>query len=102
MPRKRDGPLSQQTTRGPGQSDDERPPPLPRLESPRKSRAHTFPLHHHRTRRRQGDPSWRGWTVRMYAPPTSDGVHALYLLLRLAAQRYGLEVGDVTEIRDPE
>jgi hypothetical protein len=38
----------------------------------------------------------------MYAPPTSDGVHALYLLLRLAAQRYGLEVGDVTEIRDPE
>jgi hypothetical protein len=38
----------------------------------------------------------------MYAPPTSDGAHALYLLLRLAAQRFGLEVGDVHEIRDPK
>jgi hypothetical protein len=39
--------------------------------------------------------------VRLYAPPGSDGAHALYLLLRLAAERFGLEVGDVKEIRDP-
>jgi hypothetical protein len=39
--------------------------------------------------------------VRLYAPPTTDGAHALYTLLRLAAERYGLEIGDVREIADP-
>jgi chemotaxis signal transduction protein len=39
--------------------------------------------------------------VRLYCPPTTDGAHALYAFLRLAAQRYGLEVGDVQEIREP-
>jgi hypothetical protein len=39
--------------------------------------------------------------VRLYAPPGSDSAHVLYAFLRLAAERYGLEVGDVTEIHDP-
>jgi hypothetical protein len=37
----------------------------------------------------------------VFAPPTTDGAHALYLLLRLAAQRFGLAIGDVVEISDP-
>jgi hypothetical protein len=36
--------------------------------------------------------------VRLFAPP---GAHALYAFLKLAAQRYGLEVGSVKEISDP-
>jgi hypothetical protein len=98
--RKRDGPLPQQTAKGPGQND-ERAPSLPRLKSPRKSGAHTSPSQHRRVRRRPDDPSWRGFAVRLYAPPGSDGAHALYLLLRLAAERYGLAIGDVREISEP-
>jgi hypothetical protein len=40
--------------------------------------------------------------VRLYARPGTDGAHALYAFLRLAAQRYGLEVGDVQEIPGPK
>jgi hypothetical protein len=40
--------------------------------------------------------------VRLYAPPTTDAAHALYAFLKLAAQRYGLEVGDVQEISNPK
>jgi hypothetical protein len=40
--------------------------------------------------------------VRLFAPPGSDGAHALYTLLKLAAQKYGLAVGDVREIREPK
>jgi hypothetical protein len=40
--------------------------------------------------------------VRLYAPPGSGGAHALYAFLKLAAQRFGLEVGDVHEIHDPQ
>jgi hypothetical protein len=36
----------------------------------------------------------------LYARPGTDGAHALYALLRLATERYGLQVGDVTEIHD--
>jgi hypothetical protein len=36
--------------------------------------------------------------VTLVAEPGSDGTHALYAFLKLAAQRYGLEVGDVHEI----
>jgi hypothetical protein len=39
--------------------------------------------------------------VSLYAPPTTDGAHALYAFLRLAAQRYGLAIGDVREIHEP-
>jgi hypothetical protein len=39
--------------------------------------------------------------VRLYGPPGSDGAAALYAFLKLAAQRYGLEVGDVRELSDP-
>jgi hypothetical protein len=99
LPHQRDGPAPQGMTPSQGQRD-ERTHPLPRLKFPRNS-ARPTPSRHHRVRRRQ-DPAriWRGFTVRLYAPPGSDGAHALYLLLRLAAQRYGLEVGDVHEIPD--
>jgi len=88
MIRKRDGPAPGRPARGPGVDEcDARL--LPRSESPRKSRAQpTTPKI--RVRRRQGNPSWRGFSV-----------HALYALLRLAAERYGLEVASVDEI-DPE
>jgi hypothetical protein len=36
----------------------------------------------------------------LYIPPGGDA-HALYALLRLAAQRFGLEVGNVHEIHEP-
>ena len=98
MIRKRDGPAPGRPARGPGVDEcDARL--LPRSESPRKSRAQpTTPKI--RVRRRQGNPSWRGFSVRLYLKPGSDA-HALYALLRLAADRYGLEVASVDEI-DPE
>ena len=97
MPHKRDGPAPQRTT--PGQGVDERAPSVPHLESLRKS-ARTSTPQHRRSRRRQ-DRSWRGFSVRLYLKPGSDA-HALYALLKLAAQRYGLEVASVDEIHDPE
>jgi hypothetical protein len=38
--------------------------------------------------------------VRFYLRPGTDA-HALYALLRAAAERYGLEVGDVQELSEP-
>jgi len=32
--------------------------------------------------------------------PGVDGAHALHALLKAAAERYGLQVGNVTEIHD--
>jgi hypothetical protein len=40
--------------------------------------------------------------VRLYVPPRTDGAHALYAFLKATAKRFGLELGDVTEIHDPE
>jgi hypothetical protein len=40
--------------------------------------------------------------VRLYVRPGPDAAHALCAFLRLAAQRYGLAIGDVHEIRDPK
>ena len=99
MIRKRDGPAPGRPARGPGVEErDARL--LPRSESPRNSRAQpTIPKI--RSRRRQGDPSWRGFSVRLYLKPGSDA-HALYALLRIAAERYGLQVASVDEIHDPE
>jgi hypothetical protein len=37
--------------------------------------------------------------VRLYVPPGRN-VHALHALLRLAARRFGLEVGNVHEIHE--
>jgi hypothetical protein len=37
----------------------------------------------------------------LYCPPTTDGAHALYAFLKLATQRFGLEVGDVHELAEP-
>jgi hypothetical protein len=39
--------------------------------------------------------------VRLYLRPGADA-HALYALLKLAARRFGLEVGDVHEINESE
>jgi hypothetical protein len=38
--------------------------------------------------------------VHLYVPPGRNA-HALHALLRLAARRFGLEVGNVAEIHDP-
>jgi hypothetical protein len=38
--------------------------------------------------------------VRLYVPP-GRSAHALHALLRLAAKRFGLEIGNVDEIHDP-
>jgi hypothetical protein len=100
MPRSRDGPAPQKTT--PGQGIDERALALSPPNFLRKSARTATPHLHHRVRRRRQDPAWRGWTIRVYAPPTTDGAHALYTFLKLAAQRYGLAVGDVREIPDPD
>jgi hypothetical protein len=100
LPYKRDGPAPQGTAPSQGQKD-ERAVLLPRPGFLRNSSARTAtPRSHPRSRRRQ-EGSWRGFSVRLYAPPTTDGAHALYAFLKLAAQRYGLEVGDVQEIYDP-
>jgi hypothetical protein len=98
MPRSRDGPAPKGTTPGPGK--DERPASLPRSNFLRKPGR--TPSSYRRPRRRQQDPAWRGWSIRVFAPPTTDGAHALYAFLKLAAQRYGLAVGDVREILDPD
>jgi hypothetical protein len=96
--RKRDGPATRATSTGP-RVVDERAVLLPRLKSLRKSARTASPHQHHRPRRRRQD-RWRGWSIRVFAPPNADGAHALYLLLlRLAAQRFGLQVGDVRELR---
>lgn len=98
MIRKTRGPAPRKTA--PSQGVDERERLLPRLRVTRKSyppARDPSPPHHRRSRRRQ-DRSWRGFPVRLYCPPTTDGAHALYALLKLAAQRYGLAVGDVREI----
>jgi len=100
MPHQRLGPAPPKTTPGQEQGDT-RPASLPRAKTSRKSRAHTSPSQHPRSRRRQGDPSWRGFAVRLYLRPGSNA-HSLYALLRAAAERYGLEVADVREIHDPE
>jgi hypothetical protein len=39
--------------------------------------------------------------VRLYVPP-GRSAHALYALLRLAAQRFGLEIADVHEIDESQ
>jgi len=98
MVKKRDGPVPFAATPGPGQKDERDARLLPRRESSRNSRAQpTTPKI--RSRRRQGDPSWRGFAVRLYLKPGTDA-HALYTLLKVAAQKYGLEVADVHEIHN--
>jgi hypothetical protein len=99
MPRQRDGPAPGQTT--PGPKGNEGPRLLPPSNFPRKpaSAARDLPKPTS-TERRRRPPHWRGFAIRLYAPPGTNGAHALYLLLKLAAQRYGLEVGKVREF-DP-
>jgi hypothetical protein len=99
MPRKRDGPRIAANDQGPEQGVNERPAPLPQAQTPRNTQGHISPSAHPRIRRRQ-DPSWRGFAVRLYAPPGSDGAHALYAFLKLAAQRYGREVASADKIRE--
>ena len=98
MPRKRDGPAPFSATPGQGQKGEERPTLLPEAKSPRNPLGRS-PSQHPRVRRRQGDPSWRGFAVRLYLKPGTEA-HALYALLRAAAERYGLEVASVDEIRE--
>src|SRR5262245_17265234 len=99
--RKRDGPRIAAGDQGPEQGGIERPASLPQAQTPRKKTSgHTSPSPHRRKRRRQAERAWRGFAVRLYAKPDS-GAHALYAFLKLAAQRFGLEVGDVQEVHEP-
>jgi hypothetical protein len=98
MTQKRDGPADVTSVAGPGQKGVERPRLLPQRKFPRNTQGHIFPTSHRYTRRRQ-EQSWHSFDVRLYLKPGTDA-HALYTLLKIAAQKYGLEVGDVTEIRD--
>jgi len=97
MIRKRDGPAPPKTTPGPG-VDERDARLLPRSESPGKS-GRTTTSQHPRVRRRQGDPSWRGFAVRLYLKPGSEAA-ALYSFLKLMARRHGLQVASVDEIHD--
>jgi len=102
LPHKRDGPGPQGTT--PGPELDERAPLLPHLKVPRKPippARDPSPKLTITDRRRPRDRSWRGFSVRLYARPGTDGAHALHALLRAVAQRFGLEVGDVQEVHEP-
>src|SRR6516164_9874269 len=101
MPKQRDGPAPRKTTPSQGQKGDERARLLPQPKSPRKYGRTASPSQHSRSRRRQGDPSWRGFAVRLYLKPGSDA-HALYALLKLAAERFGLEVASVDEIHEAD
>jgi hypothetical protein len=101
MPRKRDGPRIAANDRGPGQSDDERPLPLPRAKTSRNPQGHILPPSHHRKRRRRPQ-GWRTFDVRVCLPPTSDAVHAMHIYLRTMARRFGLEIADIDEVHDPE
>src|SRR5262245_6372001 len=98
MTRKRDGPRIAANDQGPEQKGDKRPRLLPQRKFPRNTKGHIFPSSHRYTQRRQ-EQSWRGFDVRLYLKPGTEA-HALYTLLKVAARRYGLEVGDVTEIHD--
>jgi hypothetical protein len=84
MTRKRDGPAPLTATPGQGvrrTRASSAPPEIP-------AQVRAQPPHTTRSQRRQ-DRSWRGFA------------HALYaLLLRLAARRFGLEVGNVHEIHE--
>src|SRR5262245_65760451 len=98
MPHKRDGPAPGRPTPSQGQGDT-RPASLPEARTPRKTSSGQPTSSHRRSRRRQGDLSWRGFAVRLYLTPGSAAA-ALYSFLKLAAQRYGLEVASVDEIHE--
>ena len=98
MPKQRDGPAPGRPARGPG-VDERDARLLPRSESPRNSRARpTSPKI--RVRRRQ-PKGWRTFDVRVCLPPTSDAVHAMHVYLRTMARRFGLEIADIDEVREP-
>ena len=99
MVKKRDGPAPQETTPSQEQGVNERALPLPQPKSPRNTRAHPTPSKI-RSRRRQGDPSWREFHVRLFSKPDSEGVHALHVYLRTMARRYGLTIVEINEVRD--
>jgi len=101
MTRKRDGPRIAAGDQGPEQRGHERPTPLPQRKTPRNTpQGHTSPSSHPRVRRRQGDPSWRTFRVRLVTKPGADGATALYAYLRAAAKRFGLAIASVDEVRD--
>jgi hypothetical protein len=54
------------------------------------------------TRRRRQDPSWRGFSVRLYAEPGVDGIRSFRALLKVALRRFGLRAVDAREIHEDE
>jgi hypothetical protein len=96
---KRDGPAPQGTT--PRPEGAERTPFLPLPEISRKpAPAARTPSQKPTTdrRRRRQDPSWRGFSVCLYAMPGVDGIRSFRALLKVALRRYGLRAVDAREI----
>jgi hypothetical protein len=83
----------------PEQKREVSPRLLPQRKFPRNTQGHIFPTSHRYTKRRQ-EQSWRGFDVRLHLKPPGTDAHALYTLLKLAAQRYGLEVASVDEVHN--
>ena len=102
MPRKRDGPASQETTPGPRQGVDVGPRPLPRVETLRKSSHQGLPPSSHSRVRRRQPQGWREFSVRIVAGPDPDAVHALHTFLREAARRYGLTIARIDKVGDDD
>ena len=103
MTRKRDGPVSRESTTGPGQGVNERALPLPQAKSSRNPQGRT-PSQHRRSRRRQPQ-GWREFRVRVFTKPDAEGVHRLHVFLRNVARKFGLEIAEideVTKLHDPE
>jgi hypothetical protein len=99
LPHKRDGPVSQRTTPGPGKTWNGFLLPLP--ERPRKAFPPApdlppKPTSIHRRRRQQ--TRWRAFSVRLIAEPGVDGIRALRALLKVALRRFGLRAVDAREI----
>ena len=99
MTRKRDGPVSRESTTGPGQGVNERALPLPQAKTPRNPQGRT-PSQHRKPRRRPDNQSWREFRVRLVTKPGTEGAAALYAYLRAAAKRFGIAVGSIDEIHE--
>jgi hypothetical protein len=98
MVKQRDGPGIAETTPGPRGKRQTRAVSSAPSEISTQVRAPPSPSQNRRSQRRQ-EAAWRGFAVRLYVPP-GRSAHALYVLLKLAARRFGLEVGTVDEIHD--
>jgi hypothetical protein len=103
LPHKRDGPAPQGTTPRPKGAERTLFLPLPEISrKPASAARDPSPKPALSTRRRRQDRSWRAFSVRLYAEPGVDGIHAFRALLKVALRRYGLRAIDAREIREDD